>query len=184
MVQYVLLRKHLGTIPSIVFIPDNTALVYNRPRQGHLQHPTIYQLRRPEQPVTASPFGDQYLPLLPPPSNGNRNSQPAPWLTTSRFSENFPGTDGEDQGGKTPAADHRTESSKAVKVVEVDNKPPLSIKNIEDTRVSRDRTTPHLMCKNSKNVPDENFLCRGVIYTQNVNGLSGNTSSWNICWTH
>ena len=89
MVQYILLRKHLGAIPSIFFIPDNTVSEWNRPRLGHLQIPTIFQMRRPAQPVPFTPFGDRRLPLLPLPSNGNRNSQPAPWLTPFQFSEEF-----------------------------------------------------------------------------------------------
>ena len=87
--RYGLLRiitKNLGTIPSIVFIPDNTALSWNRTQQGHLHDPTIFQLRSPAQPSSSAPFGDRCLPILPPPTNGNRYSQPAPWLTPLRLS--------------------------------------------------------------------------------------------------
>ena len=51
--------------------------------------------------LPAAPFRDRRLPLLPPPSNGDRHSKPAPWLTSLQFSEDFPGTEGEKQGGKT-----------------------------------------------------------------------------------
>ena len=105
-VQYVLLRKHLGTIPSNIFIPDNTSSAWNRPQQGNLRHLTICQLRRLTQPVPALPFGDRCLPLLPPPLNGNWHSQLAPWLTPLRFSKEFPDMEGEDQGGKTPGDNH------------------------------------------------------------------------------
>ena len=155
MVRYVLLRKHLGTILSIVFIPNNTTLAWNWPRRGHLQHPTICQLQRPAQPLPVATFGDRRLPFLPPPLNGNRESQPAPWLTPSRFSEEFPNMEGKDQGGETPAADHSRDLSEAVKVVEVENKPPIYINSFKDTCVSRDGPTPHLLCKNRKKVPDE-----------------------------
>ena len=57
-----------------------------------------------------APFGDRRLPLLHPPTSGNRHSQPAPWLMPSLLSEDFTNKEGEDQGGKTPAADHRRES--------------------------------------------------------------------------
>ena len=72
----------------------------------------------------------------------------------------------------------RRKSNEAVKVVEVEsanqlNKPLLPINNFKDTRVSRDGPTPHLLCKNSKNVPNETYPFRGVIYTQNVNRISG-----------
>ena len=67
--QYVLLQKHLGKIPSIVFIPDNNSLAWNWPRRGHLRHLTIFQLRRTVQPVPASLFRDWCLPLIPLPSN-------------------------------------------------------------------------------------------------------------------
>ena len=58
-------------------------------------------------------------------------------------------------------------------MVELENNPPLHINNLKDTRVSRDGPTHHLLCKNSKKVSDETCLCTDVIYTQNVNGLSG-----------
>ena len=35
-------------------------------------------------------LGDQRLPILPPPTNGNPNYKPAPWLTPSRLREDFP----------------------------------------------------------------------------------------------
>ena len=63
-------------------------------------------MRRPAQPVPSAPFGDRRLPLLPPPTNGNRHSQPASWITPSQINEEFPNTEGEDQGGETPEADH------------------------------------------------------------------------------
>ena len=77
----------------------------------------------------------------------------------SRFSENFPDTEGEDQVGENPAADHRKGSNKAVKIVEVENKPPLPINNFKDTRVSIYGPTPHLLCKNSKNGPEITCQC-------------------------
>ena len=86
------------------------------------------------------------------------------WLTN---------TEGEDQGGKTLAAYYRKESSDVVKVVEAENKPPLPIYNFKDTRVSRDGPNPHFLSKNRKKGPDETFLSGNVIYTQNVNGISG-----------
>ena len=109
MVRCILLKKHLGTIPSIFLTLSNTALAWNRPWQGHLRHLTICQMWRPTQPVLAASFGDQRPPLLPPTTNGNRHSQPAPWLTPSGFSEEFLDTLGEDQGGENPAADHSRE---------------------------------------------------------------------------
>ena len=45
----------------------------------------------------AESFGDWHLPLLPPPTNGNRHSKLAPWLTPLRLSEDFLNTEGEDQ---------------------------------------------------------------------------------------
>ena len=57
----------------------------------------------------AATFVYRRLPLFPPPTNGNRQYQPATWLTSLRLSEDLPDTEGEDQGGETPAADHRRE---------------------------------------------------------------------------
>ena len=65
MVRYLLLRKHLGTIPPIVFIPNKTASACNMPRRGHLRLPKICQLQRPAQSVPVSLFGDRRLPILP-----------------------------------------------------------------------------------------------------------------------
>ena len=67
-------------------------------------------MQRPAQPVPVTPFGDWCLLLLPFPSNGNRNSQTAPWLIPSLFSEDFPNTEGEEQGDETPEDDHHRES--------------------------------------------------------------------------
>ena len=36
-VYYVLLRKRLPTIPSIILVPDNTALAWDHPRRVHLR---------------------------------------------------------------------------------------------------------------------------------------------------
>ena len=44
--------------------------------------------------------------------------------------------------------------------------------NLKDTRVSRDGLTPRLLRKNIKRGPNETCLCRGTIYTHNVNRLS------------
>ena len=90
MVQCVLLRKHLGTILLIFPIPDDTASEYNWPRRGHIELPTIYQLRRPVKSIPVAPFGDRHLPLLPLSLNRNRNSLPSPWFTPFRFSKVFP----------------------------------------------------------------------------------------------
>ena len=57
----------------------------------------------------AASFRYRRLHLLPPSTNGNRYSQLAPWLTPSQLREDFPDKKGDDQGGKTPAADHRRE---------------------------------------------------------------------------
>ena len=89
MVQYVLLRKRLGIIPSILLVPDANALLWNIPRLGHLRTTTIFQLRRPAKPDPVAPFGDRRLPLLPLPLNENRHSQPSPWSTPSRFSKDY-----------------------------------------------------------------------------------------------
>ena len=70
---------------------------------------TIFQLWRPAHPLTVSPFRDRRLPLLLLPLNEYRHSQPAPWITPSRLSKDSPDPEGEDQGGKTPAAGHRRE---------------------------------------------------------------------------
>ena len=51
MVQCVLLRKQLGTIPSISPIPDNTASACNWPRRGYLRLLKICQLQRPAKSV-------------------------------------------------------------------------------------------------------------------------------------
>ena len=149
------------TIPSTVFTPDNTDLEWNPPRRGNLQHPTVCKMWRPAQPGPAAPFGYRRLPLLPPPSNGNRHSQLAPWLTPSQFSEDFPNTEGEYQGGKTPAADHCRGSSEAVKVVEVENNQPLHINNFKHAITSRYGPTPHLLCENSKKGHDETLPVQG-----------------------
>ena len=77
----ILLRKHLGMIPLILLIPDATDLAWNLPQRGHLRLTTICQLRRPTKPDPVAPFGDLRLLLLPLPSDGNRDSQPAPWST-------------------------------------------------------------------------------------------------------
>ena len=39
--------------------------------------------------------------------------------------------------------------------------------------MSRYGPTPHLSCENDKIGPDKTFPSRGVIYNQNINGLSG-----------
>ena len=72
----------------------------------------------------------------------------------------------------------RRKSSEVVKVMEVEstnqtNNTLLPMDNFKDTCVSRYGPTPHLLRKNSKKGPDETCPCRGVIYTQNVNRLSG-----------
>ena len=97
MAQYILLGKHLGTIPSISPIPDDNASECNWLRRGHLQLPTICQLLRFSKSVPVTHFGDRRLPLLPLPINVNRNSQPVPWLTPLQFSLDPPDPEGEDQ---------------------------------------------------------------------------------------
>ena len=74
MVRYILLRKHLGTIPPIVLIPEKSASAWNRPRWVHLRPTTICHICRPDKPDPVAPFGDWRLPLLPLPSDGNRHS--------------------------------------------------------------------------------------------------------------
>ena len=105
MVRYRLLQKYLRTLPPIVLIANIAALAWNQPRQGHLRHTTIYQLRRPAQPVPATPSVYRRLPVLPPTTNGNRHSKPAPLLTPLRRSEYFFDTERDYQGGEIPAAD-------------------------------------------------------------------------------
>ena len=97
MARCVLLHKHLGTTPYIVPIPENTALAWNKPRQGHLRPTTIFQLWITAKPDPVEPFRDQHPPLLPLPSNGKRHSQLAPWHTPSRFSEESLNLEGGDQ---------------------------------------------------------------------------------------
>ena len=89
--------------------PRRHCLSVESPRRGNLRPTTICQLRRPAKPDPVAPFGDRRLPLLPLPLNRNRHSQPAPWSTPSRFREDYLDSEGEDQGGKTPAAGHRRE---------------------------------------------------------------------------
>ena len=96
MVQYFLLRKHLGTILPISPIPDDTYSAWNWPRRGHLRLPTIYQPRRPPKSVPVAPFGDQRFPILPIPANENHHYQPAPWITPLIFIEDSPNPEGED----------------------------------------------------------------------------------------
>ena len=69
-------------------------------------------------------------------------------------------------------------SSEVVKPLEkaVGNQPAKPLPSDErnnNTRVSRDGPTTHLLCKNSKSGPNETCPSRGVIHTQNFHGLSG-----------
>ena len=83
MARFTLLRKHLRTIPPNIFITNIAASAWDKPQHRHLWYMRTHQLRRPTQPVPAAPFGDWRLPLLPPPTNENRHSKPAPWHTPS-----------------------------------------------------------------------------------------------------
>ena len=137
-------------IKDCILIPNNTALAWNQPQWRHLRHPKICQLCRPPQPIPATPFGYQHLPLIFIFSNRNHHSQPAPWLTPLRFSKDFPDKDRGYQWGNTPEANHCRGYNEAVKVEESENKPPLPIKNFKDAGMSRDGPTPHFLGKNSK----------------------------------
>ena len=102
MVRYVLLRKYLGTILSILPTPNDNTLAWNWAQRRQLRLPKTFQLRRPAKSVPVAPFGDWRLPLFPISSNGNWHSQLAPWLTPLRFRKYSLNPEGEDQGGDTP----------------------------------------------------------------------------------
>ena len=69
-------------------------------------------------------FGDQRLPISLPSMSGNRHYKPASWLIPEQIRDNFPNEEGEDQGGKTPAADHCRESHFRVQNRSSDTCPP------------------------------------------------------------
>ena len=114
MVWYVLLRKHLRTIPSIILIPDATASEQNRPQQGHLRHIKICQLPRPAKPEPAAPCRYRRLPPLPLPSRGNHNTQPTPWFKPTGLIKDTPNLEQEDHEGETSTAGHCKELNSRV----------------------------------------------------------------------
>ena len=69
-------------------------------------------------------FRDQRLPIPPPSTSGNRHYKPAPWLMPARLCVDFTNKEREEQGGKTPAADHRRESHFRVQNRSSDTCPP------------------------------------------------------------
>ena len=66
-------------------------------------------------------------------------------------------------------------------------KEPLFISPIDSSRKRLDtiRTGPInlLLFKNNKTGPDETCPKQGIIYTKNVQGLSGKDKGWSLWWT-
>ena len=79
-VQYVLLHKHLYTIPLIVLVPDTTGSAWNLPRQGQIWSTAIKQLLISAQPDSSETLGYWHLPTLHPTLNGDSHS---PLMTRS-----------------------------------------------------------------------------------------------------